>query len=699
MNALPGFRRLARLLTLLTLLVSLAACTPEVHPEPKAYIDAYFTALKVQDFGGCYALLTTKDREEMTLSDFINKHTNVYQALSLRSIAVVSETPKREGSAAWLYPCTILYDSTTLGQIQQRFILRLSATEDGWAVDWDISYIFEHMKPGDTVRLSTLTPKRGEILSSDSVPYAINMYADTIFAHVEKIVDQAGFARLAAPLLDMSDAELIAMLNTERARRDGIAILKFYLPGELSEEKKAALLAIPGTDFDDKVFSPIRYYPQGGSTAHLIGYMGFPTEEELKNLDSKEYDDSTRIGKTGLEAAHEALLHGKSGLELSLLDEKGAKKEVLATVPVQNGLDLELTLDSDLQARAAEAFSQLPADERGSAIVIDYTTGDLLAATTWSTFDPNLFTFPVSISQLAEWNDPVNGQPLLNRYTRGLYAPGSTVKPLVACLALETGQYTMGTEFKGKVEKKKWTPTGEPWPYPPITRVADYAAKPNMENAIINSDNIYFASVALKLGWDNLQKFLVRVGMDEAIPFDLPVLRARIFANQENYSNRRLLANTGYGQGELLITPLQLAYVWSSLVNNGDIMKPRVVKATRSMIGLDYVTEEAFPPSVWKSGVLKTPSLNAVAPAIRKVMTEGSGRKSQVPGIKLSGKTGTAEVTYAYGKREITYIVAATDPSMGYTRLVLVLVEVKATVSGEDTSESRHIIARKLLEP
>ncbi len=681
-------------LFLIIALLPFTGCTPE--QDPQLWAKGYIDALLAQDYGRCYALLSRESRERMTLTDFVQRHENVYGAMELTSLAALLDAPVRDGSL-WRYPCTLTYRTKRLGDFQQRFLLTLEPNGEQWTVEWSPSFLFEHLDWEESVSLVTLSPQRGEILDAQSWTYAVNTYAPCIFVRPERIASVAATAQQLAPYLQMDEKSIIELMTSERAKTDGLVVLRSWLPGELSSADRDAMLAMPGVYYDDRIFAPIRYYPEHELAAHVVGYTGYPTLQELEKLPPDEYTEGTRIGRTGLEAAYESVMHGKSGLELRILNKDGSVKEAVAGKPKEDGLDLELTLDHDLQRRAVSLLSQIKPGERAAVVVLNPKTGDVLTQASYPSFDPNMFTYPVPAQTYASLTSEASGLPFINRATQGLYAPGSTIKPIMAALGIESGKYTMNTKFSGRIVrtngKSQWTPPGE-WPYPAITRISDYPEPPTMEMAIIKSDNIYFASLALNLGWDRVEDIFQRVGIGQDIPYDLPVAGSKVFSGAPNYANQRLLANTGYGQGELLISPLQLAATMSLFANDGAIMQPRIVRAARRMSGREYEVVQSFENKSWKAGTVEPVIIDAVRPAMRKVMTEGSGQKAQIPGITLLGKTGTAEVGSGDQKREIAWLVAFTGKDIGYDRLVVVMIECEPK-----GGEMRHEIARQLLMP
>ena len=234
-----------------------------------------------------------------------------------------------------------------------------------------------------------------------------------------------------------------------------------------------------------------------------------------------------------------------------------------------------LTIDIDLQKRAEEVLNVLLPDIAAAVVVIDPTTGALETIASNPTYNLNDFVRGISDE---DWNALISssGKPLFNHATTGLYPPGSIFKPFTASLALESGVITKNTEFTQKIENDLWTPSGfGAWTYPAIKRIKlnNRPTPLNMRTAMITSDNIYFAYAALKSGQEGFMAFAQSIGLGEAIPFELSTAKSQL-KNDATEFNIKYLADSGYGQGEMLFTPLQLAAAFGAFANNGDIMQP-----------------------------------------------------------------------------------------------------------------------------
>lgn len=678
----------------LSKVISATADPNEPRQDPKPFLDNYVQLLNAYNFGACYALLAPDTQEAITLVDFTQRYQNIFDGIDFQGLTISYGDLTVEAGKRYLQSATLTYSSALLDEFTQDVVFSLdySDNDSTFYLNWTPAMIFTDLTSSTEVKLRTLRPARGEILDSEHNAYAINSYAESVYVQPSKIEDTSYTVTALASILGMTTVDVEKALSSSAAVKYDSAVIKAYPPGGISEATESALTTLPGVGVDRTSMTPIRYYPNGSFFAHSMGYTSAITAEELSKLDSSRYDISSYVGRTGLEAAYEDILCGTKGYSLDIYASDGQRLSTVARKEKVDGLDLEVTLDYDLQCRAEEMLEQLKEEgNAGAAVVLEPTTGEVLAISSFPDFDPNLFVLNSDPETLASYVAADSNSPLYNRAVQGSYIPGSTVKPLIAAMALDDGVVDENYEFTGEIIKKQWTPKGY-WPYPPITRVSNYSGPVNMSNAITKSDNIYFADVALKAGWEKLEPFLKMIGFDERIPFDLRVSKPG-YLNSDNYENMQLLAATGYGQGELIISPLQMACIFSSLANNGDVMTPRLVRATRRMEGTDYAVVDEYSESVWKENIISDHALSTIVPMLRRVVEEGSGRKIHINGLTICGKTGTAEIG-SDKTREIAWMIAFVE-NADYNRLVCVTLELPANYKGT----IRYDLARELLMP
>ncbi len=670
------------LLLCIIILFSFAGCADE--EQDTADITPYLNELINMDYAAMFA--HTSPVVDIDEEDFVKKYEDIFSGLGVESVTLdsVSE-PNDDGEVS----CLITYHTKEYGDLSNSFIIKTGLIEGEYMVLWDYGLIFPEMSEGSSVRVSTIHASRGEIFAADGSLLAANSYADTVYMDTEKVQDITAVARAVALITSMTETEIIDLFNEELEKGTQIVVLGKYLKNELTDEQKQALLAVPGLGIDDSLYTPIRDYPTAEYTAHIIGYTGFYTEENLP----EGYTTSDRAGLTGLEASYESTLRGTDGKIVYIEDKWGKNVKTIYLDPCEEGQDLRLTIEPKLQKAAFDALStylDLEAGETGVAIVLDASTGYVEAMASFPSYDNNLFTFGISQQMWDYYQDAQSKEPLFNRATQGRYPPGSVIKPFTASIALEKNAITPGTIFTGTIIKNKWKPEEEGWVWDPITRVGDSGTPLKLENALVHSDNIFFAYAALRLNEEDFINYLKEIGFEEAVPFDLPVKTANLVST-ELY--RRRIAEMGYGQGELLIAPIQMASMYTAIANDtGDMLQPILVEKTCQTDGLDYNVTQTFEPTVWKKDAVSDATLDILQPMLKEVVQSGTGYLAKINGVEIAGKTGTAEIGDDKS-REISWFVGYWTAGY-YPRMVVVMVDTAA-----EEGAVKFDIAKELLNP
>ena len=570
----------------------------------------------------------------------------------------------------------------------------------------------------------------------------------------------------AVPELEMTEADVRNSLA--RTFRDFAKLAVLY-PDEMSPELEARLLTIPGVGVDSNNYGTLRQYPYGTSLAHLLGYAGIIQKEYLNHYsmengilkENKEwlyvldedgnkvndpnYDGDSWLGYAGLEKQYEERLRGVKGSFAYIQGAGGKVKQILYNVPAVDGEDLHLSVKINMQQRVEEAVRTIVYDDSisGTVIVMNPTTGAVQALVSFPGYNPNDFSRGDLDDEAwaAMEKDPKT--PLLNRAIQGLYPPGSTFKPLVAITGLESGAVTLDWEFPAEQERLRgvdtiWNPTkGKLIPESGVTKVTrtlstNRRGPMNMKNCMIQSDNIYFAYLGMKIGWDTLKRYLTIMGMGESVPFDLPTQRSQIKNTTPDETGAvseetmDLLAMTGYGQGELLLTPLQLASYVSAFRNGGTVYEPYVIESIWQEDKTEYNEVQRHEPTVWKElcatttaeairdmleGVVEPPSNMGKNPLTREHWGGyGTGRfLSVLRTYTCAGKTGTAELAKKFNAKdadkELAWFVAFRSRYLDGTelkpedeRLVLVMLEIDMTKQVDEWTQMKFLIAQVLLK-
>ena len=618
---------------------------------------------------------------------FVSKYAAIFTGIGVTEVDVTKiDGPDENG----VYKFSATYKTKEYGDMSSDFTLRAGFKNKKCVVLWDYDLIFPDMEEGSTVQVQTLRAHRGEIFASDGSALAKNSFADTVYMEPGKITDIDAVAAAVSPVTGLTKKKIIEMFNNAVQKGTNIVALGAFLPGTLTERQRQSILSVKGLSIDDEQFTPIRSYPLAEKAAHIVGYTGYVDKDSIP----KGYSASDRIGKTGLESAYESVLRGRDGKIVFVRDKWGKNVRTLFEEPCVEGEDLRLTIDAGLQQKAYDSLKEhLKQGQSGVAIVMDAKTGFVQAMASYPSYDDNIFNLPVPEETMAALNAPESLKPFLFRATQEYYPPGSAIKPFTAAAALEAGAVTPETVFDGKITDDQWLPDEPGWHWKPITRKDGAAGTPlKLSNALIHSDNIYFAFAAMRLGDKALTEYFSRIGFGEAVPFDLPVEKSNL-VNADRRMDRRLLADMGYGQGQLLITPIQLAAMYTALANGtGDMMRPALVQKFCRTDGLKYDTLSETKPEVWKKGAVAKRTLNILTPLLEDVVNKGTAKQAKIPGVRIAGKTGTAEIG-SEKSREISWFAGYWLDGY-YDRLVVVMADVAA-----NQGSVKFEIAKDLLTP
>lgn len=367
-----------------------------------------------------------------------------------------------------------------------------------------------------------------------------------------------------------------------------------------------------------------REYPYKDITAHITGYVQGITAEELESKAEKGYNAHSIIGKTGLEQVYEERLKGKDGLKIYIEDNNGNIVKTIAETKGNDGEDIKLTIDINLQTKLYEKIK----NDKGFFVVMNPQTGEILALVSTPSYDPNKFVTGMTND---EWNSISTNEakPLFTRFI-STWCPGSTFKPITGAIGLTTGNLSEDDEFN--YSGLAWQKDSS-WGDHKITTLTAYSGKKNLKNALIHSDNIYFAQAALKIGEKTFTEGLDKIKFNEDIDFELDTNKST-YSNSERIEREATLADSGYGQGQLLVNPIHMASIYSAFVNEGNMVKPYIeYKENREK---EYLVKNAF--SKEAANIIREDLIQVVE------SPTGTAHDLKVNGVKLAGKTGTAEL-------------------------------------------------------
>jgi penicillin-binding protein 2 len=447
---------------------------------------------------------------------------------------------------------------------------------------------FAELSQGNRIRIEPLPPNRGLILDRNGKPLATNAPSYQLELVREQVLDLNDTLKQLASLRLIEDADVPRLLKEIRGRR---AFETFPVKLQLTEEE-LAIFAVRRQDFPGVEIKPrlTRFYPLGASSVHALGYVSAISEEDKKILNIDDYAGTTLAGKSGVERAYEGELHGETGFQQVLVNAQGRRVETLGRGPVElkrkeplAGNDLYLTIDQRVQQAAEEALR----GQRASAVAIDPSNGDILAFVSTPAFDPNLFARGLSRKEyLALTEDPY--RPMYDRALRGVYPPGSTVKPLMALAALESN---VVTPHDTRFCRGQWRMPGVSRPWRDWKRGGHGTV--DMRKALATSCDVYFYDVANLMGIDRMAAFLSQFGLGAATGIDIPGEKTGILPStawkKRAFKRRELqmwypgdTISVGIGQGYMTMTPLQLAHATATVAARGKRFQPRLVHAVRN---------------------------------------------------------------------------------------------------------------------
>lgn len=500
--------------------------------------------------------------------------------------------------------------TTSLGEIKD---LNYSGTikfeKDQPKIDWAPNLIFPDMAGQDKVSISVDEAVRGEIVDRNKTPLAANgtLYQlGVIPGQLGDGEDKESRIKAIAKQFDLTEKAIQQALDQSWVQDDYFVPLKIVEP-TADLPTGASIQETAG-----------RTYPLGEAAAQLIGYVGDITAEDVEKDDTLA--SNGKIGRSGLEAAFDKELRGKNGGKIAITDEKGTERKALIETKKTDGKTIQLTIDAKAQKIAFDSLK----NQAGSTVVTEPTTGDLLVLASSPSFDPNKMTNGISQEDYDAYHNNKD-LPFISRFATG-YAPGSTFKTITAAIGLDNG--TIIPETVLSINGLKWQKDSS-WGDYFVTRVSDVASV-NLRNALVYSDNIYMAQQTLAMGEDKFRAGLEKFIFGEELDLPIAMNPAQI-SNDKSFNSEILLADTGYGQGELLINPIQQAAMYSVFANQGSLVYPRLVMGAETKTKKELISPE---------------TISLINEDLKAVVTDENGTAHSLAalGLPLAAKTGTAEI-------------------------------------------------------
>jgi penicillin-binding protein 2 len=637
-----------------------------VPKRPEDAASAYFAAWQQGQYSAMYDLLTSDAQAGITREAFARRYTNIHAGIGEQKLEVKTNGPANDKGEV---PFTVTRTLAVFGQISEDNVLPLAQAADGtWKVAWQPSLIFTGLTATNTVRVTPDVPKRGRILDRTGKPLADNGTILSVGVVPGQIKDEA------AMLQALSDALGIPQDVIKQRYQGGQP--DWFMPiTDRSDMERDDLQtkvgSIPGVSLQDK---PARVYPLGSAAAHVVGYVGHPTAQELQQLASAGYDDSDWVGHAGVEAWGEQRLAGTRGGSIQIVDQAGKVVRDIAHQASVPGQDITLSIDGAIQDAASSALG----DKLGSVVVLDPRDNSVLALASQPSFDPNQFVIGLSDDQWQQLNG--SDQPLVLRATSSGYPTGSIFKVITMAAGLEKGVtmpstvYDCGMDWNGLpgVTLHNWQPEG----------------KLRLSEALTESCNPAFYEIGLKLDQQDptiLPSFARMFGLGKATGI-VGVQEAEGTVPDPTWKQQQVgeawtsgdAVNLAIGQGYLLATPLQMANAYAALARGGSLQPPALVKG-----------EPAQP-----LGTLD------VSPQTLATILDGMQRVTSTPAgtayyafkgekLPIAAKTGSAENENPDAHAWFVGFTPPTTPSL----LVLVMVE-----GGQHGGTVAAPIARQMID-
>ncbi|MDT2639836.1 penicillin-binding transpeptidase domain-containing protein [Enterococcus dongliensis] len=575
-----------------------------------------------------------------TKEQVIEKYQSVFSGIGASNIKLDDlVVDKKNGTYHFSYKLSI---NTGFGQLKnQAYSGTLS--DDGQAINWKPNLIFPGMTGKDKINYSIDPAVRGEILDRNNQKIAAN---GTVY-QLGVVPGTLGTAEeRSAKIETIAKSLAITVKEAEATLAQSWVQDDLFVPLKTTAE---APKEIPeGLEIKETTG---RTYPLKEAAAQLIGYVGKVTAEDLKK--NADLASDSLIGRSGLEMALDKQLRGKDGGSLAITDSKGNEKNVLQKIEKKDGENIQLTIDSRAQQIAYNSLN----DQAGSSVAMAPKTGELLVATSSPSFDPNKMTNGISQIDYEAYSNNED-QPFMSRFATG-YAPGSTFKLITSAIGLDAG--TLNPEDALTINGLKWQKDSS-WGSYQVTRVSDVNPV-NLRTALIYSDNIYMAQETLKMGEKTF-----RAGLDKFIfgkDLDLPIaMDAAQISSKDQFGSEILLADTGYGQGQLLLNPIQQITAYSVFPNNGTMVYPKLL---------------ADQKTVNKKEVIQASSAKTITEDMQAVVSDENGTAHSLAAlnIPLAAKTGTAEIKQKQDEKgqENSFLYAFDSENQDYS--VVELLENK----------------------
>lgn len=647
---MKGLARSGVLVSMLAVLVLLGTgCgtvalrpSPTVRPSPTANLPpadevafAFLQAWEGEEYAAMYSLLSPTSQGQVPEDAFTGAYVQVVEEATLLRVTSQILAAFQSDTQAQVSFSSV-FQTALVGEFEVENQMRLAFEGGRWGVVWSPALILPQLSDETFVRLTTWSPSRGNIYDRNGLGLAVQGELVEVGVIPGQIEDQAALLSQLSGVLGEAPADL-------QTRYSG-AQPDWYVPlGQISPEVAqmhfSLLSSTPGIEMRE---AWTRSYRQEIIAPHVVGVIGPIPEEEVDQWRAQGYSGDEMVGQMGLERWGEPHLAGERGGRLEILTQKGQLVAVLAEASSRESSSLYTTFEREFQKEVQDILGQ----KLGAIAVIEAQTGRVLALATYPTFDPNPFATGISDWQWQGLQADYR-RPLVNRATQGTYPPGSVFKVVTMTAGMEDGGLTAASSF---LCRGTWTGLGPEWPKTCWLR-SGHGNVP-LDKALTVSCDITFYQVGLMLnGLDQevLPAYARKFGFGARTGVEVeenaglvPDPAWKIQTRGEGWAPGDTV-NLAIGQGELLVTPLQVATMMAAVGNGGTLYRPQVVE----MIAADPGSPDwSFEPAVVAELPIGAENLDVIRDSLHKVTSTSYGTAYQAfegVGLSVAGKTGTAE--------------------------------------------------------
>ena len=570
-------------------------------------VTEYFELLKKKNYKQMYQMLNTKTVYTPTQKYFVEKYKEFYEEIDAKNIQI-KILDEQDNVIEYL-----IYIDTLAGRITYRNKVGVKNEQ----IQFNKELIMDGYTDGCKIKITTYNPeKRGRILDRNGKVLAEDGKGYSVGLVKGKLNGENDYGQIAQ-YLETDVETLQKKMSASWINDDSFVPIKTVSEATKNDLINKNILGINGVKISTV---SIRTYPYDKVASHIVGYVQNVNAEDLKKHKNEGYNSTSVIGRSGIEAVYEKQLRGSSSGKIDLVNKNDKViKELCHKEVKMSPQDITLTIDIDLQQSLYNEYQ----NDKSASVALNPKTGEVLALVSTPSYSNNDFVLGLSTDKWNALNNDVN-QPLMSRYKQ-TYTPGSSMKPITAAIGLETKAIDPDKDLGAKDKWQKDSSWGNYY----VTTL--HAPSPNnLKNAITYSDNVYFARSALNIGKENLFKYYKNLKIGKKVPFELALNKSQ-YINKNQKVSDQLIADSGYGQGQILINPLQLASIYSAFVNNGSIYQPHIVQGQTKIWIKNVFSKET-------TKIIKEDLINAIADE------NGTGHAIYHDNVILAGKTGTAEI-------------------------------------------------------